>query len=99
MVEEEAEAKHVTCLYLAHTYLLLPALRYPSSSSSSAAAYAHTGYGSAAPVAVAAVAAPPVSGSYNGYHAGGGEGGASGYAPHRGQHSPQGRVERSHRPY
>ena len=26
MVEEEAEAKYVTCLYLAHTYLLLPAL-------------------------------------------------------------------------
>ena len=26
MVEEEVDAKHVTCLYLAHTYLLLPAL-------------------------------------------------------------------------
>ena len=26
MVEEEAEAKHVTCMYLAHTYVLLPAL-------------------------------------------------------------------------
>ena len=26
MVEEEAEAKHATCLYRAHTYVLLPAL-------------------------------------------------------------------------